>query len=70
MAKTLIDIHPPLLEAARKATGLTTKVEIVNYALEQLVRQRELEGLVKRLQGTVRWRGTLAHMRKNRRDFG
>lgn len=70
MAKTLVDIHPPLLNAARKLTGLKKKVEIVNYALEQLVRQRELEKLVKQLQGNVSWEGSLARMRKNRHDFG
>lgn len=64
MAKTLVDIKEELLERAGTATGLKKKVDIVNYALEQLVRQKELEGLMRRLAGNVHWRGNLGKMRR------
>ncbi|MBI4366766.1 MAG: type II toxin-antitoxin system VapB family antitoxin [Deltaproteobacteria bacterium] len=68
MAKTLVDIKEPLLRKAQRITGMTKKVDVVNYALEQVIRQKELERFL-RFQGKIHWRGDLARMRKNRRDF-
>ena len=43
MSKTVIDIKDDLLKKVRSITGISKKVDIVNYALEKLVEQKEIE---------------------------
>jgi len=69
MSKTVVDLKDELVERAKKLTGLTKKVEIVNYALERLVRQKEIEEILK-LEGTIAWNGNLRQMRRDRIDSG
>ena len=69
MSRTVVDLRDDLIRKARKLTGLTKKVQIVNLALERLVQQKELEEFMK-LKGTVKWTGVLKKMRRNRFDFG
>lgn len=69
MSRTIVDLRDDLIRKAQKLTGLTKKVEIVNFALEQLIRQREIEQIL-RLKGSVDWEGDLKKMRRNRFDFG
>ena len=66
MSRTVIDIQDDLLRKAQKITGISKKVEIVNYALKQLLEQKELEQVLK-LRGKVKWDGNLDAMRKDRR---
>ncbi len=65
MAKTVIDLKDNLLQKAVKLTGMTKKVELVNYALESLIRQKEMEAILD-LKGKVEWQGDLEDMRRNR----
>jgi Arc/MetJ family transcription regulator len=65
MSRTIIDIQDDLLKKAQKATGITKKVEIVNYALKRLLEQKEMERVLK-LRGKVKWDGNIEEMRKDR----
>ena len=69
MSRTVIDVKDDLMQKAKRLTGLTKKVEVVNLALECLVRQREVEKILD-LRGKVRWEGDLRRMRRDRFDFG
>jgi len=66
MSRTVIDIQDDLLKKAQKLTGISKKVEIVNYALKRLLEQKELEHFLE-LRGRVKWEGDLEAMRKDRR---
>jgi Arc/MetJ family transcription regulator len=66
MSRTVIDIQDDLLKRAQKLTGISKKVEIVNYALKRLLEQKEIERFLE-LRGRVKWEGDLAEMRKDRR---
>jgi Arc/MetJ family transcription regulator len=63
--RTVIDIDDEALRKAKRLTGLKTKVDVVNFALRELVRQREIEELLK-LAGRVDWDGDLETMRADR----
>ena len=65
MSRTVVDLRDDLIRRASRLTGLTKKVEIVNFALERLIQQKELEEIVK-LKGAVHWVGNLKEMRRNR----
>jgi Arc/MetJ family transcription regulator len=65
MAKTIINLKEGLIEKVRKMTDLRTKVDIVNYALEKLVEQKEIEAVLKH-KGGINWEGDLPKMRKDR----
>ena len=69
MSRTVIDLRDDLVRKAQRLTGLTKKVEVVNLALEYLVKQREVEKILD-LKGKVKWEGNLRQMRRNRFDFG
>lgn len=65
MARTVLDIDDSLYEQARVCTGLKKKVDVVTYALKQLIEQRELEKILE-LRGTVAWEGNLEQIRQGR----
>lgn len=65
MARTVVNLNDRLLKRAQRLTGLKKKVDVVNHALERLVRQKEIEKLLE-LPGKVEWEGDLRAMRKNR----
>jgi Arc/MetJ family transcription regulator len=67
MSRTVIDLNDELLDRAKKLTGLKKKVDIVNFALEKLVRQKNIEKILE-LKGKIHWEGDLKEMRKDRRD--
>lgn len=67
MSRTVIDLDDELLDKAKKLTGLKKKVDIVNLALDSLVRQKNIER-IKELKGKIHWEGDLREMRKDRRD--
>jgi len=65
MSKTVIDIKDDLLKKVRSITGISKKVDIVNYALEKLVEQKEIEKILN-LKGKIKWEGDLEEMRRGR----
>ncbi len=66
MSRTVVDLDDALVAKAKKLTRLTKKVELVNFALSELIRQRERLKILE-LRGTVDWRGDLDEMRSGRR---
>ena len=70
MSRTLVNLKDDLIRKTQRLTGLKKKVEIVNLALEELVRRREARRILE-LAGKVQWEGDLKKMRKDRKiDFG
>ena len=65
MGRTNIEIDETLVRKARKLTRLKTKREIVDAALELLVRSESRKGIL-RHYGTGIWKGELKAMRRNR----
>jgi Arc/MetJ family transcription regulator len=65
MGRTNIEIDDELVRKARKLTRLKTKREIVDRALELLVRSESRKGIL-RYYGRGIWKGDLRAMRRNR----
>ena len=65
MGRTNIVINDDSVRKARKLTRLKTKREIVDKALELLVRSESRKGLL-RHYGTGIWKGDLKAMRRKR----
>ncbi len=65
MGRTNIDIDEGLIRKARKLTRLKTKRQIVDRALELLVRSETRKGIL-RYYGTGIWKGDLKESRRNR----
>jgi len=65
MGRTNIEIDESLVRKARKLTRLKTKREIVDKALELLVRSESRKGIL-RHYGTGIWKGNVIVMRRNR----
>lgn len=60
--RTNIVIDDDLMAEAMKASGLTTKKEVVEQGLKLLVRLRQQQE-IRKLRGRVKWEGNLAAMR-------
>jgi Arc/MetJ family transcription regulator len=65
MGRTNIEIDDDLVRKARKLTGLKTKREIVDRALELLVRTESRKGILRYHRSGI-WKGDLQAMRRNR----
>jgi len=65
MARTNINIDEALIRKARKLTRLKTKRQIVDRALQLLVRSETRKGLL-RYYGAGVWKGDLKASRRNR----
>ena len=65
MSRTNIDIDEGLIREARKLTRLKTKRQIVDKALELLVRSESRKGIL-RFYGSGIWKGDLKASRRNR----
>ena len=65
MSRTNIEIDDALIRKARKLTDLKTKREIVDYALELLVRTESRKGIL-RYYGSGVWKGDLKASRRSR----
>lgn len=65
MGRTNIEIDEELIRKARKLTRLKTKRQIVDRALELLVRSETRKGIL-RYYGTGIWQGDLRASRRNR----
>jgi Arc/MetJ family transcription regulator len=65
MSRTNIELDDALVLKARKLTRLKTKREIVDRALELLVRSETRKGIL-RFYGSGIWKGDLKATRRNR----
>jgi Arc/MetJ family transcription regulator len=65
MGRTNIEIDDQLIRKARKLTRLKTKRELVDKALELLVRSESRKGIL-RYYGSGIWKGDLKASRRNR----
>ena len=65
MSRTVVNLNDPLVREAQKLTGLSKKVDIVNYAIEELVKRMRRKGLLT-LMGSGCWKGNLEDMRRAR----
>ena len=65
VSRTNIDIDEELIRKARKLTRLKTKRQIVERALELLVRSESRKGIL-RYYGAGIWKGDLKATRRNR----
>lgn len=65
MSRTNIEIDERLVRKARTLTRLKTKREIVDKALELLVRSESRKGIL-RYYGKGLWKGDLKAMRRSR----
>lgn len=68
MSRTVVNLNDELVREAQRLTGVKKKVEIVNLALEELVRRKGARRILE-LAGKVRWVGNLKEMRRDR-TFG
>lgn len=65
MSRTNIELNDKLVREGLRLSGLQTKRELVEAALERFVRKQKLKGFLP-LQGRVSWRGDLNKMRRGR----
>ncbi len=65
MSRTNIDIDDRLVKEGLRLTKLTTKRELVNYALEDLIKKLKRKGILK-CEGKIKWEGDLNEMRGSR----
>jgi Arc/MetJ family transcription regulator len=65
MLRTNIELDEKLVKEAMKLTHKNTKKELVNYALEELLKRFKRKKLLE-LEGKVEWTGSLDEMRKSR----
>ena len=65
MSRTNIEIDEGLVRKARRLTRLKTKRQIVDKALELLVRSESRKGIL-RYYGSGVWKGDLKASRRNR----
>lgn len=66
MSRTNIVLDDKLIAQAMHLTGAKTKREVVDIALRELVRRKEVYGGLLRLRGKLRWNGDLEAWRKSR----
>jgi Arc/MetJ family transcription regulator len=64
MNSTSIVINQDLLESATRITGLSSPVEVVEYALREILRQAQKGWL--ELEGKIQWEGDLEDWRQGR----
>ena len=65
MARTNIELDDMLVKEGFKVTRMRTKRELVNFALEELVKKARRKRMLK-LEGKVLWEGDLRRTRTGR----
>ncbi len=65
MKRTNIVLNESLVKEALKLSGIKTRREVVDAALQMLVRQKKQVRMIQRLKG-IGWEGDLDQMRRNR----
>ncbi len=67
--RTNIVLDDNLIKKGFKLTKAKTKKELVNLALEELIKRKQRKQILK-LEGKVKWHGDLKKLRKGRFDTG
>ncbi len=67
LMKTTVNLDDEIIEKAVRLTGISKRVDLINLALRELVRQREIEEILT-LPGKINWEGDLETMREDRVD--
>ncbi|MEK7378287.1 MAG: type II toxin-antitoxin system VapB family antitoxin [Candidatus Binatota bacterium] len=65
MHRTNIELDEKLVKQAMRLFGKKTKKELVNFALNELIRRERAKGILS-LEGKVKWEGDLREMRRGR----
>ena len=65
MSRTNIELNNKVLKEAFKLTDIKTKKDLVNYALEELVKRLRRKKMLE-LEGKVKWEGNLDELRTSR----
>ena len=65
MLRTNIELDEKLVKEAMKFTNKKTKKELVNFALEELLKRFKRKKLLE-LEGKVEWTGNLDEIRRSR----
>lgn len=65
MKRTNIVLDEALVKEALKLSGIKTRREVVDAALQMLVRQKKQVRMIQRLKG-IGWEGDLDQMRRSR----
>ena len=65
MHRTNIELDEKLVQQAMRLFGKKTKKELVNFALNELIRRERAKGILS-LEGKVKWEGDLREMRRGR----
>lgn len=65
MSRTNIELDDKIVKEAIKLTHARTKKDVVNYALEELVKKLRRKKILE-LEGKVKWEGNLNEMRTTR----
>ena len=65
MGRTNIELNEQLVNEAMRLTNKKTKKDVVNYAIEELVRKLKRKNILE-LEGKVGWSGNLEETRKSR----
>ena len=63
--RTNVVIDEKIIKKAQNYTGLKTKKEVINYALQELIKRKERKEILK-LAGKLHWEGNLDEMREER----
>ena len=63
--RTNINLDDALISQAKKITKIKKKSQLVHHALEELVKTAKRKEILK-LEGKVKWVGSLAKMRQGR----
>ena len=65
MHRTNIELDDKLVKQAMRLFGKKTKKELVNFALNELIRREKAKEILS-LEGKIKWEGNLREMRKGR----
>lgn len=65
MSRTNIELDDRILKDAIRLTHMKTKKEVVNYAVQELVKRLRRKKILE-LEGKVKWEGNLDEMRRAR----
>ncbi len=65
MQRTNIELDEKLVKQAMRLFGKKTKKELVNFALNELIRRERAKGILS-LEGKVKWEGDLREIRRGR----
>ncbi len=65
MGRTNVVLDDALVAKCQRATGIKTRRELINHALEELLRHKNQKRILE-LEGAVDWEGDLETWRKGR----